>query len=118
MDPNQREDDLQSPHGQRRGWRRWRKPTHDASVPTDELYLESLGRAVPVSDCLRPDVGFLISEDFCWRMAMADWSARRPRRWQRTSRKAWRTEGAVLQAKKQRLRQLAIAIGIQPSGNR
>ena len=43
-----------------------------------------------------PELCRLVVEQACWDLAMADWHARRPRRWCRNSRRRWIAEGRRL----------------------
>jgi hypothetical protein len=64
--------------------------------------------------CLRGEQVFaddrltqLLVDDLCWQIALTDWSAREPRRWQRRRRAKWRAEEAALWAERGRIRALA-----------
>lgn len=71
------------------------------------LYLQSVDLRVPEMAFFRPEVAFVVTEDFCWRVAVADWDSRRPPWWRRRSKDAWRAERDVLRAKRERIRALA-----------
>lgn len=81
-----------------------------APVP-DCLYLGSLGHCVPVAEIDRPEVAVLVIEDLCWRISMAEWAARRPSIWRRRARVAWRADGELLQAKRDRVAMMACGSG-------
>jgi hypothetical protein len=73
----------------------------------DLLRIVSSGRLVDVYDTLdKPGTAMLAAEDAVWQMWRAEWQARRPRRWQLRAHRAWREEGAALEAKRERLVEL------------
>lgn len=87
--------------------------TSPSTGPGDRLLLESLCDTVRDADVVaHPQLGQLVSEDFCWRMSYRDWSTRRPRRWHRRRRRAWLAEGCALRAERQRIRTLARGVGL------
>lgn len=72
------------------------------------LHLESVGSNVAGRFLTEsPSVMVLAVEDLCWQAATEDWKHRRPHWWQPRARTAWIAEGAQLDAKAARLRQLA-----------
>lgn len=76
--------------------------------PTWNLRLESVGSNVASRFLTEsPSVVVLAVEDLCWQAATEDWRHRRPHWWRRKSLAAWRAEGARLDAKAARLRELA-----------
>lgn len=80
---------------------------------SDQLLIESVGQSVPLRDMDRVDVAVVVIEDLCWRIATESWSARRPPRWRRRARTAWRAEGEALQAKRDRVRGMAAEVGLR-----
>lgn len=77
----------------------------------DLLRIASSGRLVDVYDTLdNPATAMLASEDAVWQMWYAEWQAARPHRWELSAHRAWREEGAVLEAKRQRLIELTGAV--------
>jgi hypothetical protein len=54
----------------------------------------------------------LITEDFCWQAARADWRTRKPVPWPCTKRRAWRAEKRLLDQKRSRIRDLADDLGL------
>jgi hypothetical protein len=94
----------------------WRRRTDQASNPNG-LHLQSLDRAVHVSDVLNhPLYAVLMTEDFCWRSAELDWRARKPPRWHRADWSTWRAERAELDGKRARIRELAAELGVRAGG--
>jgi len=79
-----------------------------AARPVWNLHLESAGTNVPARFLTEsPMLTVLAVEDLCWQAATEDWKHRRPHRWRRQAREAWLAEGAQLEAKADRLRQMA-----------
>lgn len=73
----------------------------------DLLRIASSGRLVDVYDTLdRPGTAMLAAEDAVWQMWHAEWQQSRPHRWQLRAHRTWREEGALLEAKRQRLIEL------------
>jgi hypothetical protein len=71
------------------------------------LLLESSGWYIRLVDILdHPTTAVLASEDAAWEFCRLDWQSRRPHRWQRSARQAWRTEGQALESKRLRLVEL------------
>jgi hypothetical protein len=86
-------------------------------VSTD-LRLAALERRVaPVLGRDNPLVASLLSEDTCWQIAREDWQRRKPRPWRFDDRRTWRAEGAVLEDKRDRLREQATELGITSSSS-
>lgn len=72
------------------------------------LHLESAGTNVPVRFLAEsPLLLMLAVEDLCWEAATEDWKHRRPHCWHPQARAAWFAEGAQLDAKADRLREMA-----------
>jgi hypothetical protein len=93
-----------------------RRRTAEAESDSGTVYLASVDRSVYVFDTMhRPLVSALVGEDFAWRSAVALWRARRPHVWQVSQRRAWRRESAPLDAKRDRIRELAADLGISPA---
>jgi hypothetical protein len=89
---------------------RRRKPPLPVST---DLRLATLERRVaPVLGRDNPLVAALLSEDTCWQIAREDWQRRKPRPWRLEERRAWRAEGTVLEAKRDRLREQAAEFGL------
>lgn len=89
------------------------------STPADRmLYLQSVDLRVPDQAFYRPDVAFVVTEDFCWRVAVADCDRRRPPWWRRRGKDAWRAERAMLRAKRERIRAMADEFGITAAAAR
>jgi hypothetical protein len=66
-----------------------------------------------VSDAVnRPTFAMLMTEDFCWQSSLEEWRGRRPSWRRRSAYAAWRSEGAAIEQKKQRIRQLAAELGL------
>jgi hypothetical protein len=66
------------------------------------------GPEVPANlDLLTPTMRIVVIEDLCWAMEREAWLARRPRWWRFASRRAWAAEEAPLDAKQERLRDMA-----------
>lgn len=80
----------------------------------DCLCIASVGRCVPALAFDRPEVAALVIEDVCWRIAMADWAARRPSVWRRRARAAWCADGELLQAERDRIALIACEVGLRP----
>ncbi len=81
-----------------------------------DLRLAALDRRVaPVLGRDNPLVSALLSEDTCWQIAREDWQRRKPRPWRLEERRTWRAEGAVLENKRDRLREQAAELGLAPS---
>lgn len=82
-------------------------PQH-TTKPSWNLHLESVGSNVAGRFLTEsPSAMVLAVEDLCWQAATEDWKHRRPHWWQLRARTAWQAEGAQLDAKAARLRQLA-----------
>lgn len=93
-------------------FRRLRRRKAPVPVSTD-LRLAALERRVaPVLGRDNPLISALLSEDTCWQIAREDWQRRKPRPWQLEERRAWRAEGTVLEAKRDRLREQAAEFGL------
>jgi hypothetical protein len=76
--------------------------------PSWNLHLQSSGTNLParfLNDS--PSVAVLVVEDMCWEAAREAWKSRRPRWWRPRARAAWLAEGAALDRKAERLRDLA-----------
>ncbi|MBS2535240.1 hypothetical protein KGQ20_20975 [Catenulispora sp. NF23] len=72
------------------------------------LHLASVGSNVAARFLTEsPSVAVLVVEDLCWQAATEDWKHRRPHWWRPRARTVWKAEGALLEAKADRLRQLA-----------
>jgi hypothetical protein len=76
------------------------------------LFLGSVDLGIPMVDIDRPDVAVVVIEDLCWRIAVADWAARRPPLWRRHTRAAWCTEGELLQDKQDGIIAMAAQAGM------
>jgi hypothetical protein len=77
------------------------------------LYLTSIHLTIRVRDALdQPLLGELVTDDFCWRMTLRDWRARRPSWGHRAERAAWRAERAVIKQERERIEQLATDLGL------
>lgn len=88
--------------------RRRGQPTGRRPERHDTVFLKSLGYAVTVADAVEVEqVGQLVSEDFCWRMACLDQRVRRPPLWQRSERRDWRAENSTVRAQRRHVQQLA-----------
>lgn len=75
---------------------------------SNDLRLAALDRTIYPSDALNdPALAMLMTEDFCWQAALADWRARRPPRWHRGEHRVWRAEKTLLDEKRARIRDLA-----------
>lgn len=96
----------ESSHGDRR------------STADHTLYLQSVDLRVPETALFRPEVAFVVTEDFCWRVAVADCDRRRPPLWRRRGKDAWRVERDVLRAKRERIRAMADEFGITAAAAR
>jgi hypothetical protein len=66
----------------------------------------------PVLGRDNPLVAALLSEDTCWQIACEDWQRRKPRPWRLEERRAWRSEGDMLDDKRDRLREQAVELGL------
>lgn len=103
--------------------RRPKKRKHDPQVPdfdevTDGVWIGSAGVWVPQGWCVAyPLVAQLVGEDLAWRLAMADWNARRPRVWCLPARTRWSHEGTQLRRKRGRLVSCARQLGIGAVGS-
>lgn len=100
-----------------RGWpkRRTQRGTDGSAEGRDELYLESLGASVSLVDSMVcPGLGEVLSEDCCWRIAVADWRVRRPSIWQCDARARWREEGQQLAELRARIAALARTVDLWP----
>jgi hypothetical protein len=83
----------------------------------DAVWIGSTGVWVPQGWCVAyPLVAQLVGEDLAWRLAMADWNARRPRLWVLPARTKWSREGAQLRKKRGRLVACARQLGIGAVG--
>ena len=72
--------------------------------------LKAVNLTVPVDlGLLTPTMRMVVVEDMCWDLAREAWRARRPPLWRRARRRAWRAEGAVLDAKRDRIRAVVSA---------
>lgn len=75
--------------------------------------LKAVNLTVPADlGLVSPTMRMIVVEDMCWDLAREAWRARRPPLWCRARRRAWRAEGAVLDAKRDRIR--AVVSGEQP----
>jgi len=85
----------------------------DADPLQSRLYLGSVHVTIEARDALdKPMFGVLVTEDFCWRMTLRDWRARRPPMRHRDERAAWRAERAVIEQERERIEQLATDLGL------
>lgn len=85
-----------------------RQLTKSAKEPG--MRLQAVGRTVPADlDLLTPTMRVVVIEDLCWALEREAWLARRPAWWRLSARRAWADEQAALDAKQQRLRDLAAA---------
>lgn len=74
------------------------------------LEIQTLGQSVAADlDLLTPTMRVVVIEDLCWAMAREAWLARRPGWWRFPARRAWAAEEAALDAKRDRLRDMATA---------
>jgi hypothetical protein len=60
-------------------------------------------------DLLTPTMRVVVVEDLCWALARHAWLERQPRWWRPAARRTWATERTALDAKQERLRELAEA---------
>jgi hypothetical protein len=96
------------PAAQRREKKRSSSAPVLPTTPVDHLWIESAEVWVPEAwPAMHPLVGQLVSEDLSWRLAMLHWQSCRPGRLRLHDRRAWRTDGASLAAKRERLRATA-----------
>jgi hypothetical protein len=78
-----------------------------------KLYLGSVHVTIEARDALdKPLFGVLVTEDFCWRMTLRDWRARRPSMRHRDERAAWRAERGRIEQERERIEQLAADLGL------
>lgn len=83
------------------------------AVRSLRLHLASIGTSIPAAQVLDdPLLTALAVEDMCWRIAEDDWTARRPRRWQRRKLRRWYAEHDALRRQRDQLRALAGRCGI------
>jgi hypothetical protein len=78
--------------------------------PTNALGLkiQTLGRTVPADlDLLTPTMQVVVIEDLCWALERDAWLSRRPPWWRFAGRRAWAAQEAALDAKQERLRDMA-----------
>jgi hypothetical protein len=96
--------------------RRWARRSSASNSPPDTgLYLAAVGRSINVSDAVnRPMFAMLMTEDVCWQCNLEEWRARRPPRYRRSAYAAWRSEGAVIEQKKARIRAIAADLRLIP----
>lgn len=91
----------------------WRSSSDSDGPPETGLYLAAVGRSINVSDAVhRPTFAMLMTEDFCWQSSREEWRGRRPSWRRRRAYAAWRAEGAAIEKKKARIRQLAVELGL------
>jgi hypothetical protein len=83
--------------------------------PAEDLFLQSIGGRVPLTEMDCPGAAAVVIEDLCWRLAIADADRRRPRFWRRREYDVWRAERKELAAARERIRTMADAIGLDPS---
>ena len=103
----------QSSASTKRGRRTSRK-AGAAPSKSGELFAASIGSHVaPAHYRDRPLLAAFVTEDACWQFAVEEWSARKPSWWSFGARKTWREEGACLDAKKARLREQAVELGLR-----
>jgi hypothetical protein len=77
------------------------------------LYLTSVHLTIRVRDALdQPLLGELVTDDFCWRMTLRDWRARRPSWGHRAKRAAWRAERAVIERERKSIGMRAADLGL------
>ena len=91
-----------------------RRRANPTPVPAvSGLRLASLDETVSVSDALnQPLVAVVMTEDFCWQSAVADWRARRPSGCRWAQWRAWRAEKMQLDQKRARIREVAVELGL------
>ncbi|HYS37724.1 MAG TPA: hypothetical protein VEO01_19075 [Pseudonocardiaceae bacterium] len=86
--------------------RRSRRPAE----PGGGLRLQAVPACVPADlDLLTPTMRVVVVEDLCWALARHAWLERRPYWWRPAARRTWATERTALDAKQERLRELAEA---------
>jgi len=84
--------------------------------PQDHVWVGSAGVWVPqAGPAIDPLVGQLVSEDLSWRIGLLHWRSSRPSRRHPRARAAWRADGVVLAAKRERLRAAARELGFRPA---
>jgi hypothetical protein len=72
------------------------------------FHLDTIRASVNGADLLEDALlRALVVEDSCWTVAMDDWRARRPHRWQRPEIKRWRAEGDELRCQRRQIEHLA-----------
>jgi hypothetical protein len=82
-------------------------------VATQRVRLRAAGVCLRSDRVLGDDqLAGLVVDDLCWEIALADWSRREPRRWQRRRRASWRAEESALWAERGRIRTLAQRYGL------
>lgn len=90
--------------------RRTGKPRRKMAERETGMRLQAVERTVPADlDLLSPTMRVVVIEDLCWAMEREAWLDRRPAWWQFAARHAWAAEAAALDAKQQRVRELASA---------
>lgn len=83
------------------------------------LYIAAADAVICVSDALNhPLISELLIEDLWWRTCDSAWQADRPSWFRRSARNAWRSRGAQLDRKRERIAQLALEQGIAPCRRR
>lgn len=82
-------------------------------VATQRVRLRAAGICLRSDRLLAdPDLADLMVQDLCWEIALADWSEREPRPWQRRRRAQWRAEEDALWDERRRIRSLAQDFGL------
>ncbi len=77
------------------------------------LYLGSIHVTVSVRDALdQPLLAALVTDDFCWRITLRDWRARRPSWSHRDERAAWRAERAGIERGRESIELRAAELGL------
>jgi len=95
---------------QRTAGRRERRSARRLRREAWNVSFESFGTRIPSSVVANsPTLLMAAVEEVCWRVAMDDWLAARPRRWRRRAYAAWAARLADLEEKRERLRILVEA---------
>lgn len=77
------------------------------------MYLRSIQMTVPFTlGGADGSIRAIASEDCCWRMAQEQLEARRPRWWSIRDKRSWRADRRVLDAHRERIRQMARDYGL------
>jgi len=91
----------------------WRRSRRNLAIADDSaIRLESIGVAISPLLIENRLIRQLISEDVGWQAAVTAWQSRSPSFWDQTARSAWRDEGMLLAAKRDRIADLARSLGV------